>query len=262
MKAQHAAATFPQPRAAKVPEITAWFWIIKILTTAGGEAVSDYLALHNHLIGGALEAIFFMVALVVQFRVRRYLAWAYWTLAFAIATAGTGVSDTMHLTFSMPYTVTTGLWSVALAAIFVVWFVSERTLSIHSIVTRRREIYYWMTIFATFALGTAWGDLTATTLHLGYLASGIAFGVVILVPAVGWRYLRFNTIGSFWFAYIITRPLGASFADYFSKPHSVSGADLGAAPVAIVLTLAVVVAVAYVARTRPDIQSASAARDW
>ena len=214
-----------QPLAAKVPEITVMFWVIKILTTAAGEAISDYLALGNKELGALIELGVFAVALVVQFSTRRYFAPAYWFLALAIAIAGTGVSDTMHLTFGVPYAGTSIFWAIVLAAIFFSWDRSEHTLSIHSITTSRREKFYWATIFATFALGTAVGDFTATTLGLGFLASAIFFCVVILIPWIGWSRFHMNEVFAFWFAYVVTRPIGASFADYFSKPHYLSGAD-------------------------------------
>jgi uncharacterized membrane-anchored protein len=247
---------FPEPVAAKVPEITLLFWVIKILTTAGGEATSDYLALDlgSRLEAGCIEAGIFVVALVLQFRTRRYVAAAYWLLAYAIAIFGTGVADAMHLFIGIPYAGTTALWAVVLALIFFLWYRSEHTLSIHSIVTRRRETYYWCVVFATFALGTALGDFTATAAHLGYLASGIMFFVIILIPAVAWSRFGLNPVVAFWFAYVVTRPLGASFADYFSKPHSISGANYGDATVAVVATIMVAVLVGYVSVTRRDIQ--------
>jgi uncharacterized membrane-anchored protein len=187
MMANHRAPLFAEPLAAKVPEITVIFWVIKILTTAGGEAASDYLALHNKVVGGAIEIAVLCVALFLQFRVRRYSAPQYWFLAYAIATAGTGIADTMHLTIGLPYSVTTAFWAIVLAVVFWYWQRSEGTLSIHSIVTRRRELDYWATVFATFALGTALGDFTATALHLGYLGSGILFAVLITLPWIAWR---------------------------------------------------------------------------
>jgi uncharacterized membrane-anchored protein len=253
--AQHRAPALAEPLAAKVPEITAIFWAIKILTTAGGEATSDYLALHSKVVGGAVEILVLLLALFLQFRVRRYSAAQYWFLAFAIATAGTGISDTMHLTLGLPYAVTTAFWAVVLAAIFWYWQRSEGTLSIHSIVTRRRELDYWATVFATFALGTALGDFTATALHLGYLTSGILFALLILLPLIAWRYLRANEVASFWVAYVLTRPLGASFADYFSKARDISGLNYGDGPTAIAFTVVILVLVAYVAVTRHDIQA-------
>ena len=247
---------FAEPLAAKVPEITFLFWVIKILTTAGGEATSDYLALDlgSRLIAGCIEAGIFVVALVWQFRTRRYTAAAYWLLAYAIAIFGTGVSDALHLFVGIPYAGTTVLWAVVLAAIFWLWYRSEGTLSIHSIYTQRREIYYWAVVFATFALGTALGDFTATALHLGYLASGIMFTLIILIPALAWSRFGLNPVVAFWFAYVVTRPLGASFADYFSKPHSLSGTNYGDATVALITTIIVAILVGYLSVTRHDIQ--------
>jgi uncharacterized membrane-anchored protein len=256
----HRRGFFPEPIAVKVPEIAFLFWVIKILTTAGGEATSDYLALDlgSRLIAGCIEAGIFVVALVWQFRTRRYTAAAYWALAYAIAIFGTGVADAMHLFIGIPYAGTTAFWAVVLAIIFWRWYQSERTLSIHSIYTQRREVYYWAVVFATFALGTALGDFTATALHLGYLASGILFFVVILIPAVAWKFFGLNSVVAFWFAYVITRPLGASFADWLSKPHSLSGANYGDGPVALVITIIVAVLVGYLAVTRSDIQQPGA----
>ena len=247
-------AVFPEPLAAKVPEITFLFWVVKILTTCGGEAVSDYLAEGDRLIGGMVEVGLLVIALVWQFRTRRYSALAYWFLAYAIAIFGTGVSDGLHLFVGIPYTGTTILWAVVLALIFWLWYRSEGTLSIHSITTRRREMYYWAVVFATFALGTALGDFTGTTLGLGYLASGIMFFLIILIPAVAWSRFGLNAIAAFWFAYVVTRPLGASFADYFGRSRSLSGLGFGSGRVAVIVAILVAVLVAYLAITRRDIQ--------
>jgi uncharacterized membrane-anchored protein len=244
----------PAPLAAKVPEVIFLFWVVKILTTAGGEATSDYLKTYGNFGGGGIEVLVIVVGLSLQFGTRRYRAFAYWSLAFAIAITGTGVSDFLHLDVHIPYAGTTLLWVVILAAIFWVWQRSEGTLSIHSISTQRREAYYWATVFATFALGTALGDFTATSLNLGYLDSGILFAIVILIPAVAhWRF-GLNGIAAFWMSYIVTRPLGASFADYISKPKNLSGINFGDGPTAIVFALAVLILVTYLALARPDIQ--------
>ena len=250
----------PEPVAAKVPEIIFLFWVIKILTTAGGEATSDYLALDlgSRLEAGCIEAGIFVVALVWQFRTRRYVAAAYWLLAYAIAIFGTGVADAMHLFVGIPYAGTTALWAVVLALIFWLWHRSERTLSIHSICTRRRESYYWAVVFATFALGTALGDFTAASLHLGYLASGILFFVVILIPALFWWRFGLNAVVAFWFAYVVTRPLGASYADWMGVSKSVGGLGFGRGPVAIGLTIPIVALVAYLAVTRRDVEQPAA----
>jgi uncharacterized membrane-anchored protein len=249
----------PAPVAAKVPEVILVFWVVKILTTAGGEATSDYLKTFGNFEGGGLEVLVIVLGLLLQFGTRRYRAFAYWSLAFAIAITGTGVADFLHLDVHIPYAGTTLLWAVILAAILWLWQRNEGTLSIHSITTQRREAYYWATVFATFALGTALGDFTATSLNLGYLDSGILFAIVILIPALAhWRF-GLNAIAAFWMSYIVTRPLGASFADYISKPKSTSGINFGDGPTAIVFAVAVFVLVSYLALARPDIQEPSEA---
>jgi uncharacterized membrane-anchored protein len=245
---------FPAPVAAKVPEVIFVFWVVKILTTAGGEATSDYLKTYGNFEGGGLEVLVIVLGLLLQFGTRRYRAFAYWSLAYAIAITGTGVSDFLHLDVHIPYAGTTLLWAVVLAAIFWVWQRSEGTLSIHSITTQRREAYYWATVFATFALGTALGDFTATSLNLGYLDSGILFAIVILIPALARWQFGLNGIAAFWMSYVVTRPLGASFADYISKPKNISGINFGDGPTAIVFSVAVLVLVSYLALARPDIQ--------
>jgi uncharacterized membrane-anchored protein len=245
---------FPEPAAAKVPEITFMFWVIKILTTCGGEAVSDYLAQGSRAAGAAVEAGLLIIALIWQFRTRRYVAAAYWSLAYAIAIFGTGVSDALHLFVGIPYAGTTLLWAAVLALVFWLWYRSEGTLSIHSIVTRRREAYYWSVVFATFALGTALGDFTASVLGLGYLTSAIMFLVIIGIPALFWSRFGLNAVAAFWFAYVVTRPLGASFADYFGRARSLSGAGFGSGRVAVIVVIAVALGVGYLAITRRDVQ--------
>ncbi len=246
---------FPEPLAVKVPaQITLVFWVVKIVTTAGGEATSDFLALDSlgKVVGGAIEVLLLVIALAWQFRTRRYRAAAYWFLAYAIAVSGTGIADFMHLYIGIPYAGTTVLWAVILAAVFVTWYRSERTLSIHSITTTRREAFYWATVFCTFALGTALGDFTASVVGLGYLGSTVLFFVVILVPALAWSRFGLNDVVAFWCAYVITRPLGASIADYLSKPRSISGVDLGDGHTALGALAVYAVLVAYLIIFRPD----------
>jgi uncharacterized membrane-anchored protein len=245
---------FPAPVASKVPEVILLFWVVKILTTAGGEVTSDYLKNYGNFGGGGTEVALFVIALVLQFGTRRYRALAYWSLAYAIAIAGTGLSDFLHLDVHIPYAGTTLLWAAVLAVIFGLWQRSEGTLSIHSITTQRRESYYWATVFATFALGTALGDFTAASLHMGYLDSGIFFGIVILIPAVAHFRFGLDGVAAFWASYVVTRPLGASFADYISKPKGLTGIDFGDGPTALAFAIAVFALVAYLARVRPDIQ--------
>ncbi|MGH3509144.1 MAG: COG4705 family protein [Nocardioidaceae bacterium] len=250
---------FPAPLAAKVPEILVAFWVVKILTTAGGEATSDYLKNWGNLKGGGTELALFAVGAVLQLATRRYRAFAYWFLAYAVAIIGTGVSDFLHLDVHIPYAGTTLLWAVVLAAIFVLWQRSEGTLSIHSITTQRREVYYWATVCATFALGTALGDFTAISLNLGYLDSGIFFAVVIVLPGLALWKFGLSPIAAFWACYVVTRPLGASFADYISKPRSMSGIDFGDGHTAIAIAVAVFALVAYLAVARSDTQQPSGA---
>jgi uncharacterized membrane-anchored protein len=245
---------FPAPVAAKVPEIIFVFWIVKILTTAGGEVTSDYLKTYGNFGGGGTEIALFVIGLVLQFATRRYRAFAYWFLAYAIAIGGTGISDFLHLDVHIPYAGTSILWAVILAAVFWTWQRSEGTLSIHSITTQRREAFYWATVFATFALGTALGDFTAISLGMGYLTSVFFFFAVILLPALAWRRFGLNSIAAFWLAYVVTRPLGASIADYISKPSSTTGVGFGNGPTAVVFAVATFVLVSYLAIARPDIQ--------
>ena len=246
------------PGALRVPEITVYFWVIKALSTAMGESTSDYLVhIMNPLVAVGLGFVFFAGALILQFSVRRYIAWTYWLAVVMVGVFGTMAADVLHVGFGVPYTASSILYAVVLAAVFIIWGRTEKTLSIHSIDTPRRESFYWLAVVATFAMGTALGDFTATTLHLGYLASGFLFAAVIAIPAIGFRWLRWNAIFSFWFAYVATRPLGASFADYLGKPKSAGGVGLGDGPVALVLTIVIAVLVAFLAVTLRDVQGAA-----
>jgi uncharacterized membrane-anchored protein len=239
----------------KVPEITVFFWIIKLLTTAMGEATSDFLVLKiNPYSAVALGGIGLAIALLLQFSVRRYVAWVYWLAVVMVAVFGTMAADGLHIQLGIPYYASTTLFGIALIMIFIAWYRTEKTLSIHSINTRRREAFYWATVMATFALGTAAGDMTATTMHLGYLTSGILFAVLFAVPALGYWLFGLNEIIAFWFAYIVTRPLGASFADWAGKPHSVGGLGLGDGRVSFYLTILIIGFVSYLTVTRRDIK--------
>jgi uncharacterized membrane-anchored protein len=243
----------------KVPEVTAYFWITKVLTTGMGEATSDYLV-HRFSPEIAVVAGFtaFVAAMVLQFSVRRYHSWVYWLTVVMVAVFGTMAADVLHAGLGIPYAASTAFYAVVLAAIFVLWHRSEGTLSIHSIYTRRREVFYWATVLATFALGTAVGDLTAKVVGLGYLGSGVMFAVVIAIPYVGYRWFGLNPIVAFWFAYIVTRPLGASFADWLAWPPSAGGLGLGHGVVSLVSTLIIVGLVAYLAVSGKDVMVRSA----
>jgi uncharacterized membrane-anchored protein len=248
------------PMRAKVPEITAMFWLIKVLTTGMGEAASDYLGTVSLVLAGAIGVIGLVVALALQLRARRYVAPVYWFAVAMVAVFGTMAADALHVALGVPYAGATAFYAVVLAIVFVLWYRAEGTLSIHSIVTPRREIYYWVTVLVTFALGTAAGDLTAASMHLGYFPSAVLFAVLIALPAIG-RRLGLNSIATFWIAYVLTRPLGASIADWLGKPHHPDGGlGFGDGTVAALATLAIVALVGYVtvARTgiQPDIEPA------
>ena len=242
--------------ALRVPEITAYFWAIKALSTAMGESTSDYLVhAMNPELAVCLGFLGFVGALALQFSMRGYVAWTYWLAVVAVGVFGTMAADVLHVGFGVPYPVSSVFYAIVLAAVFISWQRTEGTLSIHSIDTDRREAFYWAAVVATFAMGTAVGDLTATTFGLGYFASGLLFAAVIAVPAIGYWRFGWNAILAFWFAYVATRPLGASFADWMGKPRSVGGLGWGDGTVALALTFIIFCLVAFLAITRRDVQS-------
>ena len=243
----------------KVPEITLLFWVVKLLSTAMGEATSDYLVFQiNPYVAVLLGCVGLAVALVLQLRARRYDAWTYWFAVVMVAVFGTMAADVLHVELHIPYVATTVAFSVALAVVFVLWYSSERTLSIHTIYSGRRELFYWATVIATFALGTAAGDMTAATLHLGYFASFLVFAVLFLMPGLGYWRFGLNPIFGFWFAYVMTRPLGASFADWMGKPY-LGGLGLGDGKIAGVLTVMIIVLVGYLAASHTNVGKRAAA---
>ncbi len=241
--------------ALRVPQITIAFWVVKGLSTALGEAASDYLV--NAMVpqlAVALGFVGFALALLLQFATGRYLAWTYWLAVVMVGVFGTMAADVMHVAVGVPYPVTTAVYALMLAVVFFAWRRVEHTLSIHAVDTARRELFYWATVVATFAMGTALGDLTAFTLRLGYLASAALFAGMMLIPVLGRTLLRWNGVFAFWLAYVITRPLGASLADALGKPASASGLGLGDGPVALALAAAITLIVAYLAITKADVQ--------
>ena len=236
----------------KVPEITIFFWIIKLLTTAMGESTSDYLVFQiNPYVAVALGCLGLVGALILQLRARRYIPWVYWLAVVMVAIFGTMAADVMHVVLGVPYVVSTIGFASALAVIFVIWYISERTLSIHSITRGRRELFYWATVMATFALGTAAGDMTASTLNLGYFTSILLFAGLFALPGAALWLFGLNEIAAFWFAYVVTRPLGASVADWLGKPY-LDGLGLGDDKVSVVLTLLIAIFVGYVTITHKD----------
>jgi uncharacterized membrane-anchored protein len=235
----------------KVPEITAIFWIAKLLTTGMGEAASDFLTnTISPYLAVTIGFAVFVFALVLQFRAKRYVAWIYWFAVAMVAVFGTMAADVLHKQFGVPYVASTTFFTICLAIIFAVWQKVEHSLSIHTINNTRREAFYWLTVMTTFALGTAAGDWTANSLGLGYFSSGILFAVIILIPAIGYRF-RWNKVFTFWFAYIITRPLGASFADWFGKPVP-KGLGYGDGTVTVILAVLIAGCVAYMTFDRRE----------
>src|ERR1700761_6507952 len=240
----------------KVPVIIAFFWLTKVATTALGESASD--ALNGLPTGPALAIPLMLIGLVGalrrQFRTDRYDAWTYWTVVVMVAIFGTSAADALHVGLGVPYLVSTIFYAIVLAIVFAAWHRSEGTLSIHSIRTRRREAFYWATVLATFALGTAAGDMTATTLHIGYFGSILLFAVLIVIPFVGYRRFGMNEVLAFWMAYVLTRPLGASVADWAAVEPSRGGLGLGTGGVSLILAAVVFLLIRRLAKTRMDVR--------
>jgi uncharacterized membrane-anchored protein len=250
------ATTSPRDRhalAVKVPEIALIFWVLKLLTTGMGEAMSDFIGQHSVPLAAAVGIFGLAFALWLQLRQPVYKAGYYWFAVMMVAVFGTMAADGIHDGAGIPYAVTTPLFAVIVAATFFFWYRSEGTLSIHSINTRRREAFYWTAVLGTFALGTAAGDLTAYQLNLGFWPSALLFAVIFAIPAIGWARFNLNPIVAFWFAYVVTRPLGASFADGFSKPTN-GGLNLGDGTVSGIALVIFIALVSYVAITKRDEQ--------
>ena len=248
----------------KVPEVTVYFWIIKILCTTVGETAADYLS--DTLGFGLTNTTYIMsavlaVALALQFRLRRYVPTVYWLAVVLISIVGTLITDNMVENLGVALTTSTIAFAVALAIAFAVWYASERTLSIHTIYTTRREAFYWLTVLFTFALGTAAGDLLAEKIDIGYWKSGVIFGGAIAVVYVAHRMLGLGAILAFWLAYILTRPLGASIGDELSQTRHDGGLGLGTTVTSVVFLAAIAATVAYLTITRRDrIEGADAAQ--
>jgi uncharacterized membrane-anchored protein len=239
----------------KVPEVTAFFWIIKILCTTVGETVADFLATNLNL--GLTNTTYVMgallvAALVAQFRSRSYRPGIYWLSVVLLSVVGTLITDNLTDNFGVPLIATTVIFSIVLIAVFAAWYAVERTLSIHSIRTPRREAFYWLAILFTFALGTSAGDLAAEKLAFGYLPSALIFGAVIAVIAVAHLVFRLNAIVAFWLAYILTRPLGASLGDYLSQARADGGLGLGTTVTSGIFLVAILALVIYLGVSRRD----------
>jgi uncharacterized membrane-anchored protein len=240
----------------KVPEVTLYFWVIKILCTTVGETASDYLAGNLNL--GLTKTTFItgsilVVALVFQFRLGRYVPGVYWFSVVLISVVGTQITDNLTDNFGVSLVITTVAFSIALALTFAAWFASEGTLSIHTIFTTRRESFYWLAVLFTFALGTASGDLAAERLNLGYWVSALIFGGLIAAITASHYRLRLNAVLAFWLAYILTRPLGASIGDELSQTRHDGGLGLGTTATSMIFLAAILLVVVYLSITRKDV---------
>jgi uncharacterized membrane-anchored protein len=239
----------------KVPEVTVYFWLIKVLCTTVGETAADYL---NDTLGfGLTNTTYVMGALLIfvlafQFRARKYVPSIYWLAVVLISIVGTLITDNLTDGAGVSLVTSTIVFSVALAITFAVWFAFERTLSIHTIYTTRREGFYWLAILFTFALGTAAGDLTAEKLNVGYGNSVMMFGALIAIVAVAHFRFGLNAVLSFWIAYILTRPLGASIGDFMSQPAHAGGLGLGTTGTSAIFLMAILALVTYLTVTRTD----------
>lgn len=233
----------------RVPEVTAAFWLAKGLSTALGESTSDYLvhAFNPYLAVGA-GFVVFVVAMVLQLSHARYSPVRYWFAVGMVGIFGTMVADVAHVALGVPYAVSSVVFALALVGGFVAWAKVEGTLSIHDVTTFRRELFYWFAVISTFAMGTAIGDLTAITFRLGYLGSLVLFALLILVPGAAYRWIGLSEIPAFWSSYVLTRPLGASFADWTGKPIGVGGLGWGDGTMALVLAILLVAVVGVMAR--------------
>jgi uncharacterized membrane-anchored protein len=239
----------------KVPEVTVFFWVIKILATTVGETAADYLngTLGLGLTGTTLVVgVVLLLVLIGQFRASSYVPPLYWSAVVLISVAGTLVTDNLTDNLGVPLEITTGAFTVALALTFAVWFAVERTLSIHSIVTRRREAFYWTAILFTFALGTAAGDLVAERFGVGYWLSAVLFAALIAAVAVSHLVFRANAILTFWIAYVLTRPLGASLGDGYAQPRADGGLGLGTTGTSLLFLATILALVAYLGVTKCD----------
>ncbi len=247
----------------KVPEVTIYFWIIKVLCTTVGESAADFLNVNLNLgLTGTsvVTGVLLVAALIFQFRANRYIPSRYWLAVALVSVFGTLVTDNLTDSIGLPLEASTLIFGVLLALAFLVWYLIEKTLSIHSIFTRRREAFYWLTILVTFALGTATGDLMAEVLGLGYLATGIIVVSLIAIIAVAWRF-GLNSVLSFWIIYIMTRPLGASIGDYLSQSSGQGGLGLGATVTSLIFVAGILGIVTYFSVTKADVIPSASAID-
>jgi uncharacterized membrane-anchored protein len=243
----------------KVPEVTIFFWLIKVLCTTVGETAADFL--NDKMNFGLTNTTYVMgsllfITLFFQFRAKKYIPAIYWLAVVLISVLGTLITDNLTDHFGISLVTTTIVFSIALAVTFVIWYARERTLSVHTINTIRREAFYWLAILFTFALGTAAGDLIAEKLNLGYLVSALLFGALIALVAVAHFRFKLNAVLTFWIAYILTRPLGASLGDYLSQPRHEGGLGLGTIGTSALFLVTILSFVIYLTSTRKDVSAA------
>ena len=239
----------------KVPEVTLYFWIIKVLATTVGETAADFLNVNLHVgltYTTVLMSVLLGIALFFQFRACGYVPSIYWIAIVLISVVGTLITDNLVDNFGVSLWTTTIAFSIALAATFIAWYSSEKTLSIHSIFTVKREAFYWLTVLFTFALGTAAGDLVAEGLDIGYWKSALMFGGIIGIIALAHFYAKLNEILAFWIVYILTRPLGASIGDYLSQAQDVGGLGLGTTVTSVIFLVAILAVVSFLSITKRD----------
>ena len=239
----------------KVPEVTIFFWIIKILCTTVGESAADFLNYNLNwglTLTSVATGVLLAVVLTLQISLKRYVAGVYWLTVALVSVFGTLITDNLTDNLGVPLEVSTIVFSVALGLVFLAWYASEKTLSIHSIYTRRREAFYWLAILVTFALGTATGDLVSEGLGVGYLKTGLLCAGLIAVITIAWR-LGLDAVLAFWLAYILTRPLGASIGDLMAQPSSNGGLGLGVTVTSLILLVLIVGIVIYLSVRKPDV---------
>ncbi len=249
------AVLYPGAFLNKVPEVTVYFWIIKVMATTVGETAADLLSVRLNFglsITSYVMSVFFLVTLLLQLRAQRYRPPLYWLTVVAISIVGTLISDNLVDGMGISLVTTSIVFAVILAIVFATWYASERTLSIHSIITRRRELFYWAAILFTFAMGTSVGDLMAERLDLGYGQAAIVFAGMIGAVAVLYYGLKLDGILCFWIAYILTRPLGASMGDLLAKPSIAGGLGWGTVTTSFVFLGVILVLVVYLTLTRTD----------
>ena len=239
----------------RVPEVTFYFWVIKVLATTVGETAADFLAVNLNFgitVTSYLMSALLVVSLVVQFMAKKYVPWKYWLVVVLVSIVGTLITDNLVDNMGVSLETTTFVFSIALGLTFLAWFVSEKTLSIHSVYTFKREIFYWLTILFTFALGTAAGDLLSEGSGLGYDTAGMIFAAGIVAVTIAYYFLKMNAVLAFWLAYILTRPLGASMGDLLSKPVAENGIGMGTVGTSALFVTVIFSLVLFLTITKKD----------